>query len=603
MTEQARAHSSPLLHRAGLGARMRDLIWFVVRIAAAHRLSAIMWAAIAVAGGLLLPLQLWATQHVANTLQQRIEGDGGDGLWLYVAVWLASLAATLIAEQIEPYFAAAAQERGGARIAIESLQKSTRIELAAFENQAFYDRMAMVLSDAEAKAREVLSHAVQLGWVVPRVTAWASVLLLFDWRLFAIAALPLIPAMWAWYFSGAIYWDIYREQTRDRRLAAYYAGLVTDRQSVREVRMLGLAPLLIERWELQYWRSARELRNRALRVSLRQRGTSFAATVALVLGFAWFIGIFDRDIAAGTAVIVVSSFMSLYSGIYNTADPIQKLGQAAGFASDVRSFLALPEEAARNASLGDVEVKGDIRLEGVSFRYPGNQEPVLSGIDLTIRPGETVALVGENGAGKTTLVKLMLGLYRPTSGSVLLDGLDVANLDPDSVREHVSGVFQHFVRYPLTVAENVAAGGGAEPGALRRELELAGIAESLDRLPQGMDTVLSPDLGGVDLSGGQWQRLAIARAGLRQAQILCLDEPTAALDPQAEVAIFERFADLAGNRTTILVSHRLGMTRLASRIVVLEHGRIIEQGTHDDLLAIPGSAYGRMWQAQARWYQ
>jgi ABC-type multidrug transport system fused ATPase/permease subunit len=283
--------------------------------------------------------------------------------------------------------------------------------------------------------------------------------------------------------------------------------------------------------------------------------------------------------------------------------PIQALGQASGFATDLRGFLALPEETDnRHGTLTDSPTAGEIRFERVTFTYPGSSRPVIDDVSLTIRAGETIALVGENGAGKTTLVKLMLGLYTPDRGRVLLDGVDIATLDPGQLRQRLSGVFQHFVRYPLSAAENVTLGAIADLGRVHKALELAGIHETVGRLPDGPDTVLSPDLGGVDLSGGQWQRIAIARAGLRDASVLCLDEPTAALDPLAEVAIYKRFAELSRDRTTILVSHRLGMARLADRIVVLEHGRVIEQGTHDSLVTRRGTEYGRMWNAQARWY-
>jgi ATP-binding cassette subfamily B protein len=229
--------------------------------------------------------------------------------------------------------------------------------------------------------------------------------------------------------------------------------------------------------------------------------------------------------------------------------------------------------------------------------------PVIDNVSLTIAAGETIALVGENGAGKTTLVKLMLGLFQPDRGRVMLDGIDIATLDPVQLRAKFSGVFQHFVRYPLTVAENVAAGADRSSDDIARALELAGLGDRIALLPDGPETLLAPDLGGIDLSGGQWQRIAIARAATREAIMLCLDEPTAALDPLAEVAIFQRFAELSQTRTTILVSHRLGMARLANRIVVLEDGRIIEHGLHDELVNRVDSEYARMWHAQSRWYQ
>jgi ABC-type multidrug transport system fused ATPase/permease subunit len=301
---------------------------------------------------------------------------------------------------------------------------------------------------------------------------------------------------------------------------------------------------------------------------------------------------------------VLSSFTYLGSGIWNFGDSIQHLGQVSGFATDARNFLNMPVERDGRMTIPSPAARAsELRLENVSFTYPGASQPTLDDISLTIPAGETIALVGENGAGKTTLVKVMLGLYQPDSGRILLDGEDMADLDPRRVRRHLSGAFQHFTRYPLPARDNVTLGDHRYDASVERALDLAGLSHLADRLPDGLDTTLSPDLGGSDLSGGQWQRLAIARASIRDASLLALDEPTAALDPLAEVAIFRRFAELARDRTAVLVSHRLGMARLADRIVVLEHGRIIEEGTHDDLVADPTSEYAAMWEAQARWYR
>jgi ATP-binding cassette subfamily B protein len=302
-------------------------------------------------------------------------------------------------------------------------------------------------------------------------------------------------------------------------------------------------------------------------------------------------------------VVVVASYFDLYNGMINLGRPIQELGKLSGTARDTRAFLAMPDESAtRRDPVGAAPPASALVLDRVTFTYPGAPAPVLDDISLRIAPGETIALVGENGAGKTTLVKLMLGLYQPDTGRILLDGEDLATADPAAVRPRLSGVFQHFTRYPMTAEENVTLGNRDLEAGVPATLAVVGLSDLPGMLPHGLETVLAPDLGGVDLSGGQWQRLAIARAGIREASLVALDEPTASLDPLAEVAIFERFADLAAGRTTILVSHRLGMARLADRIVTLEHGRILETGSHDALLAQPGSRYGEMWEAQARWY-
>ena len=236
----------------------------------------------------------------------------------------------------------------------------------------------------------------------------------------------------------------------------------------------------------------------------------------------------------------------------------------------------------------------------VWFTYPGSAAPALAGVTLAVAPGEKVALVGENGAGKTTLTKLMLGLYLPERGRVTVDGGDPRTAPPG----RLSAVFQEFVHYPLSLAENVAI---AAPPALHDRTRLRAVlaqAQALDlaaNLPGGLDSLLLPDVGGTDLSGGQWQRLALARGLFPDPGVLVLDEPTAALDPLAELEVFRRFAEMAAGRTAVLVSHRLGICRLADRVLVLSGGRLVEEGAHAELLAA-GGLYARMFEAQARWY-
>ncbi len=265
--------------------------------------------------------------------------------------------------------------------------------------------------------------------------------------------------------------------------------------------------------------------------------------------------------------------------------------------------IAAPRPAAPTLLVPGEHRGGRLDLIDVTFAYPGSERPVLQGVTLTIEAGERLALVGENGAGKSTLVKLMMGLYRPTSGRILLDGQDVAALPPEQVRERFAAVFQDFVRYWFPIRTNIAFGrlGRATEEEIRHAAELAGAAPFIEALPDGYDTLLGRPLGGLDLSGGQWQKLALARALVRNADVVVLDEPTAALDPKAEAEVYRQFSEITRDRTTILISHRLGSARLADRIAVLKGGRLVEVGTHDELVASDGE-YARLFQLQAQWY-
>ncbi|MCO5219420.1 MAG: ABC transporter ATP-binding protein/permease [Thermomicrobiales bacterium] len=227
---------------------------------------------------------------------------------------------------------------------------------------------------------------------------------------------------------------------------------------------------------------------------------------------------------------------------------------------------------------------------------------MIDDVNLTIPVGQTLAIVGENGAGKTTLLKLILGLYQPDSGRIFFGDRDLQSIPIVERQALMAAVFQSFSRYPESILENITIPKGHDAAELERVISEAGLDRMIADVPDGIETILSPDLGGIDLSGGQWQRLAIARAAYRNATILALDEPTAALDPLAEVDIFKRFAQLSDNRTTILISHRLGMTRLADRIIVIEHGKITEDGTHAQLLR-NNHHYAELWEMQSRWYR
>jgi ATP-binding cassette subfamily B protein len=247
-----------------------------------------------------------------------------------------------------------------------------------------------------------------------------------------------------------------------------------------------------------------------------------------------------------------------------------------------------------------------IHFDRVTFAYPGAARPVLDGIDLTLRPGERVALVGENGAGKTTLAKLLLGLYQPTAGRIIVDGIDLADLDLEWWRRRAAAVFQDYVKYELTAGENIGFGDLSRLNnapAILAAAARSGADAVVAALPLGYQTMLGKayDEDGHDLSIGQWQKLAIARAYLRDTVVLVLDEPTAALDARAEVEVYRRFRDMAEGKSVLLISHRLGSARLADRIIVLEHGRIVEEGSHAELV-VRGGRYATMYAAQAQWY-
>ena len=286
--------------------------------------------------------------------------------------------------------------------------------------------------------------------------------------------------------------------------------------------------------------------------------------------------------------------------------PLGTMHEEALYLGDRLEFLEriAPEEPPSNGEDVVIPANLPLRFENVFFRYPSAEQDVLKGVSLELKAGERIALVGENGAGKTTLVKLMMGLYRPTSGTIFLGDKPLEEWPKEAVRRQFAAVFQDFVRYQFSVRENIAFGAldGATDGEIERAAQLAGVAEYAQKMPAGYDQLLGKELGGEDLSTGQWQKLATARALVRGAEVVVLDEPTAALDPKAEAEIYERFGEMTRGKSSVLISHRLGSARTCERILVLKDGLVVEDGSHDELMGRDGE-YSHLFRLQAQWYE
>jgi ATP-binding cassette subfamily B protein len=388
----------------------------------------------------------------------------------------------------------------------------------------------------------------------------------------------------------------------------YLSTLVTTDTYAKEVKLFGLGPYMVDRFEglgkVYYDRQRQLIRKRNIAgTAWSMLSTIAGSAIYLYIALKAVSGeltLGDLALYTAAAAAVQSSVAGLFSGFSGMYENNLYL-------DTLYRFLDTQPEIDRPANPRPLPepLRGHITFDNVSFAYPGADEAALRDVSFDIHPGETVAVVGKNGAGKSTLIKLLCRLYDPTAGRILLDGVDIRKLDPDELRGQISAMFQDHVSYQATASENIGLGdlnGLTDRPRIEGSAARAGIAERIERLPRGYDSPLGRWFDeGVSLSGGEWQKIALARAFIRDVPVLVLDEPTSALDAQAEHDLFQRLHELAQGRTTLYISHRFSTVRQADRILLLEHGKLVEHGTHNELMSLDGG-YAELFTLQAAAY-
>lgn len=479
-------------------------------------------------------------------------------------------------------------------------RKLQRVDPARFEETAFLDDLNKAREGVNAIPWFCGISQTLLTFYLVYFAAVGAYLFRLKPILAVTLVISFIPALLAQVVRGRVFTRLEEESAPLRREYEYYQKTLCDREYFKETRILGgfryFHRLFSDTMTLltqKVWRAERKTALLQLLLSV----TTFLGIA--VSAYLLFTAAMAGEISLGAFAAV---FASLGQVFYVMEEIVtQHLGYLNQNIGKIASFVKILDMPEREGGHGVSDFGGGIVAEGVSFTYPGREEAAVKNVSLSIADGETIAVVGENGAGKSTLVRLLTGLYRPSAGRVLVGGLDTAKTAPGSIFKGISGVFQKYQRYKMTLEENVTIS-DTVPKRDTVSIDAALAEADFDASAMEPDTMLSPEFDGIDLSGGQWQRLAIARGLYRHNGFIVLDEPTAAIDPIEETRIYTQFQHLAQDKCAAVVTHRLGSAKLAHRIVVMDAGEIVDIGTHEELLSRPGK-YADMWQAQAQWYE
>ena len=592
------------------------------------------------AAGITTPLIVWAISELIDALPR--SGAAQTDVWLSIIPWLLVLLVAFGIRSLDgalgDYLSQLTGLRLGAAVQHMVCEKAISLPLSSFEREEYYTKLEVAGKEDGSDLSYFLEN---VSWLVTSLIGTVGLMALYfraHWLIgVALVAVMGLRSVVQSYMEHNFLEVSYQNSPR-RREMGYWSRLLTSREAVPELRLSGLADYLLLRRRNVFKRFLVEIVSAQRKMALPGLASIAAQeAVALIIVFVLLLAL-AGNISLGSLIALLYGLSRFRDLADSVSAALQQMYSDLQYAEYLRDFLALEAETAAfhaqtsafpaktSASNARTTTPQDdaqtlhrplrepIRFHGVGFTYPGADRPALSNIELSLQPGERIALVGENGAGKTTLVRLLLALYRPSQGTITVEGKDLSTIDPDSWRHEATAVFQDFVRYPTTAGENIAYGDSAllthgdpsSAAAVHPRIAAAAVQSGADGfitdLPAGYATFLGkewPD--GMEISSGQWQRLALARAYLRDAQIVALDEPTASLDPRAEVEFYRQFVQVAAGRTAILVSHRLGAARLADRIVVLANGRIVEEGDHDALLHLDG-VYAKMFGLQARWY-
>jgi ATP-binding cassette, subfamily B, bacterial len=559
----------------------------------------------------LLPLALfWVSKLIIDTIYGILTRHQtiGSRLWWLVAAEFALAVATGVLGRAIDYLDALLAGKYTHHVSVRVMEHAAGLDLMAYEDPAFYDRLERARVQATDRLYMIQAIGRLIQQVITTITLSISIMLFSPWLLLLLIVGVLPAFVGETHFAFLGYAKNFR-QTPIRRQLDYLRILGGSKEAAKELKLFGLKDFLTTRFKglstQVYEEDVALARRKAIMGSLLSViGTGGYYTAFVFAVWKTVTGVFSF----GTLTFLANAIRDASSNLQQTFSTLSTIADQALFLTDLIAFFEMRPtiRSKPNALPAPRPIQRGFEFRNVSFRYPGSSRLVLNELNFHLRPGERVALIGENGEGKTTIVKLLTRLYDPAEGQVLLDGVDLREYDLEDLYREIGVIFQDFMRYEMTARENIAVGRieQIENLELLQESARKSMAdEVVGKLASGFDQMLGRRFdGGVDLSGGEWQKVALARAYLRDAQVLILDEPTSALDARSEYEVFQRFAELTTGKMALFISHRFSTVRMADRIVVLEKGRIAEEGDHDALTQL-GGRYAEMFELQAASYR
>lgn len=563
------------------------------------------------AAGLLPGAVAWVGKHLIDAILRAAATktvESRDLAIEWVAIELGLVIALAVIGRLLQMFRALIRQQLGQRINVEILEKALTLELTQFEDSELYDMMTRARREASQRPLSLVSQTFELGQSLVTLVGLGALLAAFSPLALAVLIAAAIPPFVAELkFSGDAF-RLSRWRTPETREQIYVETVLAREDHAKEVKLFGLGPRFLARYKAIFEKIYGPDRALTIRRAVWGLILGTIGTIAFYGMYLWIaLSTIEGAITIGAMTMYVVVFKQAQSAMSAALGDIGGMYEDNLYLSNLYEFLETPTMTPPGTATEGTKPGDGVRFQGVSFAYPGSRELAVDGIDLHIPPGSKLAIVGENGSGKTTLIKLLTRLYEPTEGRITLDGRDLREWSLAALQRRIGVIFQDFVRYQLTVGENIGAGDDRAYDDRVRWEDAAdrGLAKPvIEQLPDRYDTQLGRWFrSGRELSLGQWQKVALARSFMRRdADILVLDEPTASMDADAETKIFDRFREVTEDKIAIVISHRFSTVRMADQIIVLDRGRVIERGTHDELVK-QGGRYATLFNLQAQGYR